>query len=98
MPEILVTAARTLTERGRIYGDAVGSMTTTARLWSTVLGIDVTPTQVALCMIQLKVARYLVTPHTDGCVDIAGYAAILQACKKACDVTNHPAPHDPNAR
>lgn len=80
--EMLLNAARTVTERGRIYGDAASNMATTAQLWSVVLGVDVTAAQVALCMIQLKVARYMVTPHTDGCVDIAGYAAVLRECQE----------------
>ena len=78
--DMLLDAARTIAERGRVYGDAAANMAKTAQLWSAVLGVDVTPAQVALCMIQLKVARYLVTPHTDACVDIAGYSAVLHEC------------------
>ena len=47
-----------------------------ASLWSVVLGQDVTPEQVALCMTCLKVARLMETPaHEDSWVDIAGYGA-----------------------
>jgi hypothetical protein len=82
---MLLDAARTIAERGRIYGDAAANMAKTAQLWSLVLGVDVTPVQCALCLIQLKVARLLVTPdHSDSAVDIAGYAAVL--CEAQQDV------------
>jgi hypothetical protein len=50
-----------------------------AALWSVVLDVRVTPAQVALCMIQLKVARLSGgnVHHGDSIVDIAGYAACL---------------------
>jgi len=80
--ETLLNAAHTIVQRGLIYGDAASNMATTARLWSVVLGVEVTAPQVALCMIQLKVARLLVTPsHNDSTVDIAGYAAVLRECQ-----------------
>ena len=75
---MLLNAALIIKERGEAYGAAAKNMATTARLWSVVLGVDVTPEQVALCLIQLKVARLLVTPsHADSVADIAGYAAVL---------------------
>ena len=80
---MLLDAARTIAERGRVYGDSAVNMATTARLWSVVLGFDVTPVQCALCLVQLKIARLLVTPdHSDSAVDIAGYAAVLHECQK----------------
>ena len=49
-----------------------------AARWSLVLGMDVTPAQVALCLIDLKLARLTRNPsHLDSVVDVAGYAAIL---------------------
>ena len=83
--DMLLDAARTIAERGRVYGDARANMERTAQLWSIVLGVPITPVQVALCLIQLKVARLLVTPnHDDSAVDIAGYAAVL--CEAQADV------------
>jgi hypothetical protein len=42
------------------------------------LGVAVTPAQVALCLIDLKLARLTRDPsHLDSVVDVAGYAAIL---------------------
>jgi len=86
--DMLMAAARTIAERGRLYGDAAPNMAKTAQLWSAVLGVDVTPAQVALCMIQLKIARLLVTPgraNADSIVDIAGYSAVLHECSEAAE-------------
>jgi len=50
-----------------------------AARWSQVLGTPVTPAQVALCLIDLKLARLAHDPaHLDSMVDIAGYAACLR--------------------
>jgi len=81
--DMLLEAARVVGERGRVYGSPAPNMAATARLWSVVLGQEVTPGQVALCLIQLKVARLLTTPtHRDSMVDIAGYAAVLHKCRE----------------
>jgi hypothetical protein len=49
-----------------------------ARRWSLVLGVDVTPAQAMLCLVDLKVARLTHDPrHLDSIADIAGYAGCL---------------------
>ena len=49
-----------------------------AARWSQVLGVHVTPAQVVVCLIDLKVARLTHDPrHLDSITDIAGYAGIL---------------------
>ena len=49
----------------------------TAR-WSITLGHPVTPAEVMLCMIDLKLTRLAHDPtHRDSVVDIIGYAALL---------------------
>jgi hypothetical protein len=81
--DMLLEAARTVELRGRVYGSPKPNMAAAARLWSVVIGIEVTPVQVALCLIQLKIARLLETPtHGDSAVDIAGYAAVLRECQE----------------
>jgi hypothetical protein len=61
------------------YGDAAESFAQVARRWSMVLGTTVTPAQVALCLIELKMARLTRDPgDLDGQTDIAGYAACLR--------------------
>ena len=53
-----------------------------ADLWSPVLGIEVTPEQVGLCMIQLKVAREINRHTRDNLVDLIGYTLTLDACRE----------------
>lgn len=74
----LTTAANLVSgDRAKDYGDAAESFTRLAALWSPILGVDVTPEQVALCLTQLKISRLIVTPcHTDSWVDAAGYIAL----------------------
>jgi len=67
-----------LDDRGAIYGDARVNISETAARWSETLGGKITPEQVCLCMIDLKMARLTATPkHLDSVIDIIGYAAIL---------------------
>ena len=50
----------------RVYGPPRSSFAAIAARWSLVLGIDVTPAQVALCLIDLKLARLTRDPsHLD---------------------------------
>ena len=51
-----------------------------ANLWSIILDVDITPEQVALCMIATKVAREMNRHTRDNLVDIVGYALTLDAC------------------
>ena len=44
------------------YGSILDNHTRIARLWSVLLKIEVTPEQVALCMIAVKQARLMETP------------------------------------
>lgn len=77
--EATLTQAATLIsgDRAKDYGDAADSFTRLAALWTPILGVDVTPEQVALCLTQLKISRLIVTPgHTDSWVDAAGYIAL----------------------
>ena len=81
---LLQHAAGVIEHRERSYGPPVESFTTIAARWSLVLGIDVSPTQVALCLIDLKLARLTRDPsHLDSIVDVAGYAACLREVTRA---------------
>lgn len=64
------------------YGSVSNNFKAIAALWSTVLGYSVTPEQVGLCMVQVKVARQMFRPKRDNLVDIAGYAATLEKMEK----------------
>jgi hypothetical protein len=62
-------------QRREDYGGPFESFSDIGAGWAMVLGHPVTPEQVALCMIQLKVARAKNGGfHRDSFVDIAGYA------------------------
>jgi hypothetical protein len=78
-PELLEHAAGVVTRRRREYGEPVELFDHIARRWSLTLGTKVSPAQVALCLIDLKLARLARDPkHLDSIVDVAGYAACLR--------------------
>ena len=75
---MLRSAAQTVAERRKAYGTPVRSMDLLAKRWSLTLGQPVTPAQVAMCLIDLKLTRLAHDPgHQDSILDIAGYAAVL---------------------
>ncbi len=72
--ERLVNGARQST-----YGHPFDDFSRTASIWRGILGIEVTPEQVALCMIGVKMSRLCTSPaHRDSYVDIAGYAGTYE--------------------
>jgi hypothetical protein len=76
---ILGHTAKVLEERRDDYGDPAEQFRAIADRWSITLGMPVTPAQVALCMIDLKLARLAYDPrHADSVVDVIGYAALLR--------------------
>lgn len=75
--EALREAARLISsERNEQYGPPSENFDRIARLWSVILGINVTMEDVAMCMVALKMARYASRSgyQPDTWVDIAGYA------------------------
>jgi hypothetical protein len=77
--EVLREAASLISvEREQQYGPPAKNLGTIAGLWSQILGIDITPQQVALCMTQLKVARMISGDNNlrDNYTDAAGYLAL----------------------
>ena len=80
--DMLREAGRVIKERGESYGPMHQNMDRIAALWSVCLNIPVTPVQVAMCMVAVKLARLVQTPqHQDSVTDIAGYAAVLRECQ-----------------
>ena len=64
-------------DRAQDYGDPAVNFQRIADLWQPILGADVEPWQVALCLTQLKVARLITSPqHEDSWTDAAGYVAL----------------------
>lgn len=75
--EALREAARLIdSERNVHYGPPTENFDRISRLWSVVLGIDVTSEDVAMCMVAVKMARYASKSgfQPDTWIDIAGYA------------------------
>jgi hypothetical protein len=76
---LLLEAAKVVAQRRQAYGEARPLMTAVAQRWSITLGRPVTPAQVVLCLIDLKLARLGHDPaHADSILDVAGYAAVLR--------------------
>ena len=65
-------------DRGTDYGHPFFDFSRTAKIWSAILDIQVTPEKVALCMVGLKISREVNMPKRDNRVDGAGYFETLQ--------------------
>ena len=75
---LLQHATSVIEDRQGQYGDPGPLFELIARRWSLTLDQPVTPSQVAVCLIDLKLARLAANPgHLDSIVDVAGYAALL---------------------
>lgn len=80
-------------QRQNDYGDKLQNFSQIAMGWQAMLATklrpdaEITPEDVALCMIQVKLARLAESPdHKDSILDVAGYAGcydILQAERRA---------------
>jgi predicted cobalt transporter CbtA len=76
--EALREAAKIISgERNKQYGNPEDNFERTAKIWSVILGTQITNEDVAMMMVGLKVARYASKSgfQPDTWVDIAGYAA-----------------------
>lgn len=71
--------------RQQDYGHPIDDFMRTARMWSVIIGHDVTAEQVGLCMIALKISRQCHFPKRDNMVDAAGYAATVQRVREALE-------------
>lgn len=61
-------------DRQTDYGHPIEDFRRTAQMWSAILGADVEPQQVGLCMMAVKISRQCNRPKRDNLVDAAGYA------------------------
>ena len=76
--ELLNHAAAVVRNRRQSYGEPAVLFEQVAVRWSQLLRTEVTPAQVVLCLLDLKLARLAHDPaHLDSLVDVAGYAACL---------------------
>lgn len=77
--EDILRSAMELTtgDRRAAYGDPYINHKRIAEIWSVLLDWEVSPSQVALCMVGVKLARLVETPdHLDSFIDGAAYMAI----------------------
>ena len=75
--DILTNASDTITERGATHGSYDLTMLRTAKLWSDFLERELEPSDVAICMALVKLARIMETKSVhDSWVDFCAYAAI----------------------
>lgn len=76
--EVLTTADGLINgDRAAAYGDPGESSERLGKLWGALLGVEVTPAEVAMCLAALKLSRLAQSPdHFDSWVDLAGYAAL----------------------
>jgi hypothetical protein len=89
-PQIKVTTPRqsVLTEaeslvhgdRNADYGHPLDDFKRTAKIWGAILGIEITPAQVGLCMCGVKIIRECNKSKRDNMVDLAGYAETVAWC------------------
>lgn len=83
--DVLQSAAALINgDRQADYGSAWDNHKRIADIWSVIMQRPVTPSQVALCMVGVKIARLINDPSkADSWVDIAGYAALGSEMEEA---------------
>ena len=64
--------------RRQSYGSVEESFKNSALIWSGILGIEITPQQISLCMIGLKLQRESNSHKRDNLVDIIGYTLLSE--------------------
>jgi len=75
---ILAEADRIVSnDRRETYGHPLDDYDRAAKIWSGILGIEVTAEQAIMCMIGVKLSRECHRPKRDNRVDLAGYAKCL---------------------
>jgi hypothetical protein len=66
-------------DRAADYGPVTDNFTMIGKLWAPILKLEsITPEQVGLCMVLLKVARQTYQAKRDNLIDGAGYFATLE--------------------
>jgi len=75
--ELLDQTRIILNDRGNIYGSSRTNHERISELWSGYLGSYISPMQVSLMQLLVKVSRLAETPnHQDSLQDVLGYACI----------------------
>lgn len=66
--------------RQRDYAHPRANFQRIADLWSPIFGVPISPRQVAMAMIQVKISREINRHTRDNLIDLIGYALTLDAC------------------
>lgn len=76
--ELLEEAAKIVdNDRNEAYDHPFDNFTRIAKVWSGILDLEITPEQVGLCMVGVKLAREAFKPKQDNIVDGIGYLLCL---------------------
>lgn len=60
-------------DRNEAYGHPADDFARQAKIWSAILEVEVSATQVALCLVGTKLAREVNRPQEDNIIDAHGY-------------------------
>lgn len=77
-------------ERAQPYGPALTSFSNIAKGWSVITGTEITPQQVGLMMMWLKICRENNKHQRDNLTDVAGYAHLVQKMEEEINSTDRP--------
>jgi hypothetical protein len=66
-------------DRQKAYDHPARNFDRIARLWSVALDKEITPQDVAICMVLVKIAREVHSPKRDNRLDAVGYLLTLEA-------------------
>lgn len=70
-------------ERAQAYGDMKESFSNIAKMWSVIAKTEITPEQVGLMMIALKLCRENNRHKRDNLTDVCGYALCIERIVKS---------------
>jgi len=84
-------------ERQADYGDPCDTWKRIAKVFSGILGIEVTPAQAALCMVGVKVVRESKGHKEDNLVDSLGYLRIAGRLQTQEDLCESPSSETPSS-
>ena len=71
-------------DRWDTHGDPMQTHKKVSVLWSAYLGCEITPDQVALCMVLVKIARSSSGYTRDDYLDSIGYMVIAEGLARPC--------------
>ena len=64
-------------DRAAAYGPVSESFSRIGKMWGVILGVEVSPEQVGLCLAAMKICRQVHKPQRDNLIDCAGYVGCI---------------------